>query len=357
MHIKTFLRKFMKISIGTNIKEGPWGGGNLFAINLKNYLEKNGHTVIQNLKDDDIDLILITEPRKTSESSSFTHVEVLNYLSYIKNNTLVVHRFNECDERKNTNYVNKYLLNANKISDHTVFVSKWLQKLYIEQGFDRINSDVIYAGANSAVFNRDKYEYWNTKNPLKIVTHHWGANWNKGFEYYLLIDKLIDNQKWKNKIEFTYIGNIPKNISFKNTKIIKPLSGSELAYEIKKHDLYLTGSINEPSGNHHIEASQCGLPLLYINSGGIPEYCNGFGIMFTDKSDLEYKLSEAIKNYKDLSMKMKDYPFNADIMSKNFMDLFEFMLENKEKYINERIVKMNTSFISKKIFELRRMSS
>ena len=30
----------MKVSIGTNIKEGPWGGGNLFAINLKNHLEK-----------------------------------------------------------------------------------------------------------------------------------------------------------------------------------------------------------------------------------------------------------------------------------------------------------------------------
>ena len=30
----------MKISIGTKIKDGPWGGGNLFAINLKNYLEK-----------------------------------------------------------------------------------------------------------------------------------------------------------------------------------------------------------------------------------------------------------------------------------------------------------------------------
>ena len=31
----------MKISIGTNIKQGPWGGGNLFAINLINYLKKN----------------------------------------------------------------------------------------------------------------------------------------------------------------------------------------------------------------------------------------------------------------------------------------------------------------------------
>ena len=51
----------MKISIGTNIKEGPWGGGNLFAKNLKNYLENSGHTVIDNLNDNDIDLILITE--------------------------------------------------------------------------------------------------------------------------------------------------------------------------------------------------------------------------------------------------------------------------------------------------------
>ena len=68
----------MKISIGTNIKEGPWGGGNLFAINLTKYLEKNGHIVVNNLEDNDIDLILITEPRKTSESSAFTHVEVLN---------------------------------------------------------------------------------------------------------------------------------------------------------------------------------------------------------------------------------------------------------------------------------------
>ena len=25
----------MKVSIGTNIKEGPWGGGNLFAKSLK----------------------------------------------------------------------------------------------------------------------------------------------------------------------------------------------------------------------------------------------------------------------------------------------------------------------------------
>ena len=37
----------MKVSIGTNIKEGPWGGGNLFAKSLKKYLRT---TVIRSLQ-------------------------------------------------------------------------------------------------------------------------------------------------------------------------------------------------------------------------------------------------------------------------------------------------------------------
>ena len=90
----------MKVSIGTNIKEGPWGGGNLFAKSLKKYLEDNGHKVITNLSENDIDIILITEPRKTSESSSFTHDDVYKYLKYVNPSALVVHRLNECDERK-----------------------------------------------------------------------------------------------------------------------------------------------------------------------------------------------------------------------------------------------------------------
>ena len=133
----------MKISIGTKIKDGPWGGGNLFAINLRNFLEKEGHEVVYDLVDEDIDIILITEPRRTSESSAFTSTEVKNYLRYIKFDTLVVHRINECDERKNTNFVNKYLMYANKVADATVFVSTWLKDLYISHGLPSKNLNVI----------------------------------------------------------------------------------------------------------------------------------------------------------------------------------------------------------------------
>ena len=69
--------------------------GNLFAINLTNFLISQGHKVISNLEDDDIDIILLTEPRKTSESSAFTHIDVNDYLHYKNSKVLVVHRINE----------------------------------------------------------------------------------------------------------------------------------------------------------------------------------------------------------------------------------------------------------------------
>ena len=143
----------MKISIGTKIKEGPWGGGNLFAINLKNYLIEKGHEVVSNLYDNDLDVILITEPRKTSESSAYTHIDVKRYLKYVKYDTVVIHRLNECDERKSTNFVNDYLIEANKVADQSVFVSNWLKELFIEQGILSTKNKVIYGGANREIFN------------------------------------------------------------------------------------------------------------------------------------------------------------------------------------------------------------
>ena len=111
-----------------------------------------------------------------------THIDVENYLNYINGKTLVAHRVNECDERKNTNFVNKYLIEANKVADYTVFVSTWLKDIYEEQGINKKQNHVILAGADKTIFNEKGMALWNQEEKLKIVTHHWGANWNKGFD-------------------------------------------------------------------------------------------------------------------------------------------------------------------------------
>ena len=343
----------MKISIGTNIKEGPWGGGNLFAINLKRYLQNKGHKVLSSLDENDIDIILITEPRKTLESSAFTHTDVERYLKYVNNKTLVVHRINECDERKGTNYVNKYLINANNVADYTVFVSNWIKTLYENQGIPIKNNIVIMAGADKGIFNDKGRKKESKREKYKIVTHHWGNNWNKGFETYLKLDELLNNESYKNKISFTYVGNIPKNVKFQNSKVVEPLSGEALANEIKKHDIYLTGSINEPSGNHHIEGAQCGLPLLFIESGGIPEYCNGFGEMF-NSTNFEEKLNKLINKYDDYEKLLNNYPNSSDKMCKEYEEIFTYMYENSKKILDLRTINLTKSYGGSLVYNLVR---
>tara|TARA_B100000925_G_scaffold50842_1_gene33109 strand:- start:217 stop:1317 length:1101 start_codon:yes stop_codon:yes gene_type:complete len=320
----------MKVSIGSKIVKGPWGGGNLFAINLSNYLIEKGHDVVYDLTDNDIDLILLTDPRSRRESSStFNHKDVLKYKKYINPNSIVVQRINECDERKNTKNINQFYLDASNVADHVVFVSSWLRDIYLNIGMENKKTSVILAGANKKIFNNNDNVIWDGKERLKLVTHHWSSHFNKGFDIYQLIDQMLNDKNWQKKIDFTYIGNESSEYILTNTNLIKPLSGNDLANEIKNHHIYVTGSINEPSGNHHIEAAQCGLPILYRDSGGIPEYCDGFGVSFND--NFIEKLQEIIDDYSKYKNRIKKYPFSSKKMCDEFFDLFEKLLKSQKK--------------------------
>ena len=324
----------MKVSIGHNFIVGPWGGGNSFAIQLKQYLENHNVHVTNTLEDADIDIILLTEPRSSTRSSAFSHHEVKKYIKKYKN-TIVVNRINECDERKNTKGLNKFLINVSKVSDYTVFISNWLQDLYIQQGFTKKSYSVIRNGGNPEIFSYSK-SLPNNK-ITKIITHHWGSDVMKGANIYKKLDELMGTSLYKDKFEFIYVGNVPKKSNFKNTTIIEPKYGSELAAILKSCDLYITGSLNEPAGMHHIESSLCGLPILYIESGGIPEYCSEFGLAY-NYNNLEEKVKEILIKREELHRNLKYYPYTGEKMCKQYLDLFQDLLTNKTTILKSRKV-------------------
>lgn len=342
----------MKISIGAKIIEGPYGGGNTFIVNLKNYLENQGHQVINELNDNDIDLILLINPLRFSEVSTFNHFEINKYLENVNNNAVVIQRVNECDERKNTKNVNKQIIYANKFVDYTVFVSNWLQDLYLKSGINLDNSKVIKSGSDTRIFNQVNKRAWDKKEKFSFVTHHWSSHWMKGFESYYFVDKLLDQKKFSDLFEFTYIGNLPENCNFKNIKVLKPMSGIELSDELKKHHGYITGTINEPSGNHHIEAALCGLPILFLKSGGTPEYTTGFGVAYESTETLVEKIYELIDNYEHLFENLKDYPYTADSMLNEYYMLFQKIIMDKKNILEKR-KKINKFVYATKLFNLK----
>lgn len=325
----------MKVSIGSKIIDGPWGGGNLFVKNMSEFLLKNGHEVIYDLSETNIDLILLTDPRSRKESSStFNHIEILNYKNKVNQDVVVLQRINECDERKGTRNINELYLNASKSADHVIFVSSWLRDIYLDLGLNYKKTSVVLAGANKEIFNKDNRKVWNKESKLKLVTHHWSNHENKGFDIYKQIDDLLGNKKWKEKIEFSYIGNMNENFEFKNSNIYEPIDGTNLASLIKKHHVYITASINEPSGNHHIEAAQCGLPIIYRNSGGIPEYCENYGVELNE--NIEETLNYVLENYEYLKNKMMQYPNDSEKMCQEFYEIFNELVSIKDNNRSKR---------------------
>jgi hypothetical protein len=325
----------MKVAIGFKPQKGPWGGGNRFTTSLERALVARGDTVCHRLDVPDIDLILMMDPRRRHPAVTFTPGEILRYLFFYNPNALVVHRINECDERKNTRNINQLLRTANYCADHTVFVASWLRNLDLWQNKPYSRSSVIMNGSDTNTFNSNGWQKWSGNEPFRLVTHHWGGNWMKGFDIYQRIDKMMAEPAWRGRIEFTYIGNLPSSFMFRNARHVQPLDDADLATELKSHHAYVTASICEPGGNHQNEGALCGLPLLYRRSGCLPEYCNGFGISF-DEMDFVSQLSDLIASYSQLVPAMYAYPHTSQRTCKSYLDLFDSLMESRQEILSTR---------------------
>ena len=324
----------MKISIGSKIIQGPFGGGNEFLRNLKSYFEDKNYKVVNNLDDDDIDIILLTNPLIDSETSTFNNYDVDYYINFINPLAIVIQRINECDERKGTKKLNSTISKLNKNVDINIFVSEWLKSVYKNYDLYSKPSYVVKGGPNEIIFNTINKLKWDGVEKIKIVTHHWSNNIMKGFNDYKKLDTLLGKGLSK-YLDFTIVGNTPKNLSFPNSKIISALSGSDLANELKKHHIYITASINEPSGNHHMEGALCGLPILYINSGALPEYCNDYGVMF-NINNFEKSLDKIKKDYDLLFKNLDSYPYTFVNAAEMYEKIFVESIKNKKNIYKNR---------------------
>ncbi len=332
----------MKISLNIKFIDGPFGGAMQFAKTFRAYLEKKGILVVTTLKDEDIDIIFHIVPFPHMEICSYSFLDAYTYqLSHPK--TKVILRINECDERKGTHHMNSLLIQASRYSDHLIYIASWLKPLLERQGLDpSIPSSVILNGADNTIFHARNKSIWNGKEKMRIVTHHFGGNYMKGHDVYQKLDRLLQKKEFSDLFEFTFIGNVPQNTLYRKTKIIPPLSGSLLGDELRRHHLYITATKNEPAGMHHVEGALCGLPLLYLESGALPEYCHDYGVGFTEENLLE-KIYELRDRYREFSEKLTHYSNTSDRMNLEYYETIQSLL--KQKPVTGKISKHITQFI------------
>ncbi|NPA44136.1 MAG: glycosyltransferase family 4 protein, partial [Chlorobi bacterium] len=145
-------------------------------------------------------------------------------------------------------------------------------------------------------------------------------------------------------------GNSP--YKFKNIKTIEPLPSNKLAEQLKKHDIYITASKNDPCSNSLIEALHCGLPAVVLNDGGHPEITKKGGLVFNKNSEIISCFNEISNNYSSFQKNI-----NIPTMNEVGQQYYNFMEEvfktnKKIKSINIfKIINIYSSILFHKIIK------
>lgn len=275
----------LKVAINMRPIRNSWGGGNQWVQQMVKHLGRRNFEVCYSLEEG-CDCIFLLEPRMGS-TVRFAADEIGRYKA-AHPQTFCIHRINECDQRKGTDSMDTMLAQANDVADYTIFISQWLRDYHADRWFDLNRPHaVIYNGADSAVFHPLGGSEPQAGIPFRLVTHHWSDNWNKGFALYKTIDNLIAEGVLPG-VELWVIGRWPQEIVWRSAVTFPPTTGVRLASLLRQCHAYVTASLWEPGGMHHVEGAQCGLPVLYHpDGGGIIEAARRYGIEFTEDTVVE----------------------------------------------------------------------
>ena len=314
------------VAINMRPTSGPWGGSSTFVSQLRAFLEARGYRVTYRLGPE-VDAIVLIDPREDLQRKAFGMREIIAFKEQHPR-VRVIHRVNECDQRKGTSFMDPLLAEASVHADFTVFIAEWLREYHAARWFDSTRPHaVIYNGAAPDTFHPIGQQPWRPGEPLRIVTHHWSDNPLKGFDVYEQVDQLLADGQLDG-FEFWVIGRWPARIQWKKARTFRPLAGRALAGRLRECHLYLTATRWEPCGMHHVEGAQCGLPLLYHeDGGGVVEAGLKYGIGFRD--DVAGALKQARDCYPELRERVLTRIPSGDRMVLGYAEIIQQLLANR----------------------------
>ena len=291
----------MKIHILSKLQEGPWGGGNQFQKAIKKSFHSKGNYT-ESLTEADIVLV--------NSHNWGDRLWELFHWRRSQRHRRILHRVDGpislVRGKPQQIYIDQSIFAFNKyFADATIFQSNWSRERCWEIGMANEKPYLTVLNApDSSIFFPPKLQDQDSK--ICLIANSWSNNFRKGFEVYHYLDKHLDY----NRFAFTFVGNAP--LAFKNIRNLSPLNSKELANELRKHDLYITASVDDPCSNSLIEAMHCGLVPLARNSGGHPEIVGNAGVLFENQQDVLERLEEAAEAQKKFRSQ-RNLPFIDDV--------------------------------------------
>jgi glycosyltransferase involved in cell wall biosynthesis len=163
-----------------------------------------------------------------------------------------------------------------RFADATIAISHATVEMYRTIGIELVAPRVIYNGTDPEIFHPQGRVAFDRGRRTRVVTVSWSDNARKGGPFYRWLERNLD---W-DRYELTYVGNTQE--TFERATVLPPLPSHELAAFLRTQDVFITATENDAYSNALVEALCCGLPAVYLQSGGSGEAVKDAGFAFSE---------------------------------------------------------------------------
>ncbi len=167
-----------------------------------------------------------------------------------------------------------------ELAEVTVFQSRFSLEKHRELGLELRNPVVIPNAVDPRIFFPPEARESLGGRKLRVIATSWSDNPNKGAGIFTWLDRNLD---WS-RYELTFVGR--SGVPFDRIRTVGPVGSDVVADLLRRHDLYVAASRDDPCSNALLEALACGLPAAYLDSGGHPELVGDAGLAFASADEL-----------------------------------------------------------------------
>jgi glycosyltransferase involved in cell wall biosynthesis len=180
-----------------------------------------------------------------------------------------------------------------RFADATIAISHATVDMYREIGIELVSPRVVYNGCDHRIFNRDGREPFSRDRKVRLISTSWSDNPRKGGPTYRWLEEELD---W-DRFEFTFVGNA--STPFRRIRQIPPVPSNELASILRAHDIFITATEHDAYSNALVEALSCGLPAIYLDSGGSSEAVKDAGFGYREREEIPALVDRLVDEYDD----------------------------------------------------------
>jgi glycosyltransferase involved in cell wall biosynthesis len=253
------------VAVFHEFHEPPYGGGNQFLLALVGELERRGLEVERNR-------LSGGTPACLYNSFNFDFARLRRFA---REHVQMVHRvdgpvgayrgFDDGTDRR--------IVEINELADATILQSHYSLEKHRELGLALRNPTVIHNTVDPTIFHPPPRQR-ETHDRLRVITTSWSDNPRKGADVLTWLDRNLDFDAY----ELTFAGRTQH--AFERIRVVEPMASGPLAALLREQDVFLAPSRDDPCSNALLEGLACGLPSVFLRSGGHPELVGDGGMGF-----------------------------------------------------------------------------